>query len=124
MGGLISSAKKLAYDRRFQITAVSAGASTAVCGTAGAAGGVIVGGAVGALVGIVPALFTFGLSIPIFAIVGGGAGLVVGAAGGATVGFVGGGAAGCVGASFGGPITALNFAKNKVITVFSSNDGT
>jgi len=38
--------------------------------------------------------FTFGLSIPVGAVVGGGAGLVVGTAAGATTGALGGGAAG------------------------------
>jgi len=52
------------------------------------------GGAIGAAVGVIPAFFTFGLSIPIGAAIGGGTGLVVGTAGGATVGAVGGGAAG------------------------------
>merc|ERR1711874_602781 len=44
--------------------------------------------------GVVPALFTFGLSIPVFAVVGGGAGLCVGTAVGGATGSVGGGAVG------------------------------
>merc|ERR1719219_2116413 len=52
------------------------------------------GGAVGAVCGIVPAIFTFGLSIPIGAAIGAGTGLVVGTAVGGTVGLVGGGATG------------------------------
>merc|ERR1712137_285060 len=51
-------------------------------------------GVAGGIVGIVPALFTFGLSIPVFAAVGGGAGLCVGTAVGGTTGAVGGGAVG------------------------------
>merc|ERR1711972_1127873 len=81
--------KQITSDKRFQITVASAGAGAAVCGTVGAAGGTIVGGTAGALIGVVPALFTFGLSIPIGAVIGGGTGCVVGAASGASVGFVG-----------------------------------
>merc|ERR1712056_127228 len=63
----------------------------------GAVGGMVCGGAAGALVGVVPALFTFGLSIPIGAVVGGGAGLFLGGAAGTSVGFAGGGAVGLTG---------------------------
>ncbi|CAE7650892.1 unnamed protein product, partial [Symbiodinium pilosum] len=52
------------------------------------------GSLVGGAIGILPALFTFGLSIPVGAAIGGGAGLAVGAAAGATAGAVSGGAAG------------------------------
>merc|ERR1711971_1479405 len=52
------------------------------------------GALVGGAVGIVPALFTFGLSIPIGAMIGGGAGLCVGAVGGSSAGAVTGGAVG------------------------------
>merc|ERR1711920_1121279 len=52
------------------------------CGTIG----FVAGGAIGFL----PAIFTFGLSVPVFAVVGGGAGLCVGG----TTGALGGGAAG------------------------------
>merc|ERR1712032_1742378 len=48
----------------------------------------------GAVVGLVPALFTFGLSIPLCAMIGGGAGLCAGTTLGATCGAVGGGAVG------------------------------
>merc|ERR1712187_1047065 len=57
-------------------------------------GGCASGGAVGAAIGLVPAVFTFGLSIPFFTVVGAGMGLVSGAATGGSLGFVGGGAAG------------------------------
>merc|ERR1712113_1118642 len=56
--------------------------------------GLATGAVAGGVVGIVPALFTFGLSIPAFAVVGGGAGLCVGTAVGGTTGSVGGGAVG------------------------------
>lgn len=53
--------------------------------TRGAKAGLLAGGAVGAALGVVPALFTFGLSIPITAAVVGGMGSVMGAAGGGAV---------------------------------------
>ena len=56
--------------------------------------GLASGSMAGAVVGLVPALFTFGLSIPIGAVLGGGAGLCVGTAVGGTSGLVVGGAAG------------------------------
>merc|ERR1719499_925142 len=46
------------------------------------------GGAVGAVIGLVPALFTFGLSIPFCAVIGGGCGGAIGTAVGGTAGGV------------------------------------
>merc|ERR1712217_236784 len=56
--------------------------------------GLATGAVAGGVVGILPALFTFGLSIPVFAVIGGSAGLCVGTAVGGTTGAVGGGAVG------------------------------
>merc|ERR1712113_1199502 len=56
--------------------------------------GAVSGGLVGAALGLVPAVFTFGLSIPVGAALGGGTGLCIGSAVGGTAGFVGGGIAG------------------------------
>merc|ERR1719189_2629314 len=56
--------------------------------------GLTAGGAAGALAGLPLALFTFGSSVPVGALFGGGAGLAVGAATGASIGTVGGGVAG------------------------------
>lgn len=56
--------------------------------------GLLAGGAVGTALGIVPAFLTFGLSIPVGAAIGGGAGLCVGTTVCGTVGLLGGGAAG------------------------------
>merc|ERR1712084_103104 len=56
--------------------------------------GLATGAVAGGVVGILPALFTFGPSIPVFAVVGGGAGLCVGTAVGGATGSVGGGAVG------------------------------
>eukprot|EP00411_Alexandrium_monilatum_P001093 CAMPEP_0175199984 /NCGR_PEP_ID=MMETSP0093-20121207/9309_1 /TAXON_ID=311494 /ORGANISM="Alexandrium monilatum, Strain CCMP3105" /LENGTH=318 /DNA_ID=CAMNT_0016492995 /DNA_START=102 /DNA_END=1058 /DNA_ORIENTATION=- len=89
-----AAAQAVATDRKFQATAVSAASGAVALSTTGGATGLVAGGALGAAVGAVPALFTFGLSIPIGAAIGSGAGLMVGTAVGGTVGAVGGGAAG------------------------------
>merc|ERR1719330_2144423 len=77
-----------------------AGAGGAVCVGAPCAGlGLFAGGAIGGAVGILPAIFTFGLSIPIGAVIGAGCGMVFTGATGATVGFAGGSAIGYTGYS-------------------------
>lgn len=53
---------------------------------AGGGAGCVAGGAVGACVGIPAALFTFGLSIPVCAVIGGGVGTAAGSTSGAVVG--------------------------------------
>lgn len=82
-----------------QVQAAAAGAAggAAAVGTGLAATGLVAGGAVGAAIGILPAIFTFGLSIPIGAAIGGGCGLVAGGAVGTTAGLTGGGAVGYFG---------------------------
>eukprot|EP00930_Biecheleria_cincta_P028485 TRINITY_DN19888_c0_g1_i1.p1 TRINITY_DN19888_c0_g1~~TRINITY_DN19888_c0_g1_i1.p1 ORF type:complete len:354 (-),score=77.98 TRINITY_DN19888_c0_g1_i1:217-1251(-) len=103
-----------AADRHVQVTVAGAGLGAASLGTAGAAGGACMGGAAGALVGLVPAVFTFGLSIPVGAFVGGSAGLILGGAAGASTGFAGGAAAAYVGYRQRGlPAAALSFAGQK-----------
>merc|ERR1711972_955164 len=83
---VVQKVQTVAKNPHAQVTAASAaagGVAVAVpCGTIGLVGG--------AIVGLVPAVFTFGLSIPVFAVAGGGAGLCLGGATGA----LGGGAAG------------------------------
>jgi len=81
-------------QKSFQTTAASAAAGAMTLGAGGAATGTLAGGAAGAVAGLPLALFTFGLSIPVGAMVGGGAGCVLGTAAGATTGFIGGGATG------------------------------
>jgi len=81
--------KKLVNNQRVQVTAASAAGGAAVGGVGGGAVGV----GAGALVGLPAALFTFGLSIPVCATVGG----AVGATAGATTGAAAGGAAGYTG---------------------------
>jgi len=85
---------EIVSDKTVQVTAASATGGAAILGTGGAAAGFATGGAIGAAVGVVPALFTFGLSIPVFAAIGSGCGLATGAVVGGTTGLVGGGATG------------------------------
>merc|ERR1719159_1893735 len=70
--------------------AASAAGGAVLLGTGGAATGLVAGGMVGAAVGLVPAVFTFGLSIPVMAVVGGACGLTAGAAAGGTTGAIAG----------------------------------
>jgi len=81
-----SEAFKFATTTKAGVTSSAAVAGAVVTG----AGGACVGTVAGAAVGIVPAIFTFGLSIPVFAVIGGCVGTTVGG----TAGAVGGGAVG------------------------------
>mmetsp|Transcript_102177 Transcript_102177/g.256122 ORF Transcript_102177/g.256122 Transcript_102177/m.256122 type:complete len:350 (-) Transcript_102177:203-1252(-) len=90
----LNGMKSIACDKKVQVATVSAVGGAAVLGTGGGAAGLVTGSAIGAAVGVIPALFTFGLSIPVLAAVGGGCGLATGTAVGGTVGLLGGGAAG------------------------------
>jgi len=90
----ITTAKQVASDPKAQSTAVGAAGGAVAMGATGGFLGVTSGCVFGALVGLVPAAFTFGLSIPIGAVIGGGAGLCVGTAVGGSAGLVAGGAAG------------------------------
>jgi hypothetical protein len=86
--------KDVAADPKTKTVVAGAATGAAVLGTTGGAVGMASGSIIGAAVGLVPALFTFGLSIPIGAAIGGGTGLCVGTAVGGTTGLVAGGAAG------------------------------
>jgi len=88
------SAEELAKDRGVQVSAASAAGGAVVVGAGGAATGLAVGSTVGAAIGVLPALFTFGASIPICAAAGGAVGTAMGTLCGGAVGLVGGGAAG------------------------------
>jgi hypothetical protein len=81
-------------DRGMQVTAVSAVGGAAAMGASGGAAGLTTGTVIGAACGVVPALFTFGLSIPIGAAIGGATGFCAGTVAGGTAGLVGGGLAG------------------------------
>lgn len=87
-------AGSMTANPKIQVTAASAATGAVLVGAGGATVGVVSGSVVGAAVGFVPALFTFGLSIPICAFAGASVGLVSGAAVGSSAGFVGGGAVG------------------------------
>lgn len=84
--------KQILTDPVVQKASASAAGGAILLGTTGGACGGVAGGTLGAAVGIVPAIFTFGLSIPVCAVVGGGAGLCAGAALGAGAGAAGGAA--------------------------------
>lgn len=75
------------------ITIVTAGGAVTLS-TVGGAFGCATGIVTGSLAGVVPAIFTLGMSIPVGATVGGTVGLVVGATGGGALGAAGGGVAG------------------------------
>lgn len=94
MSTVAEAASNMVADKRVQVTAASAAGGAVVAGVGGGAVGLASGGAIGAAVGIVPAFFTFGLSIPVGAALGAATGLGVGTAVGGTAGLVGGGAAG------------------------------
>jgi len=85
---------EIASNKTVQVTAASATGGAVVLGAGGAATGLAAGGTIGAAIGVIPALFTFGLSIPVGAMIGGGCGLVAGTAVGSTTGLVVGGTTG------------------------------
>lgn len=84
------SVVEVTSDPRAQQTAAVTVGRYLKMGIAGGTGGLVCGGSIGALVGLAPAPFTAGLSVPLGAAVGAGAGLCVGASVGSTVGAVGG----------------------------------
>eukprot|EP00929_Paragymnodinium_shiwhaense_P001694 TRINITY_DN101929_c0_g1_i1.p1 TRINITY_DN101929_c0_g1~~TRINITY_DN101929_c0_g1_i1.p1 ORF type:complete len:327 (+),score=70.61 TRINITY_DN101929_c0_g1_i1:91-1071(+) len=85
-GKKCGQARAIGTDPTFQVTSASAAAGAVMGSTFGGCAGLFTGAAAG----LVPAIFTFGLSIPVGATVG----LCTGAVGGATVGAVGGGVTG------------------------------
>merc|ERR1719394_779276 len=92
--GAVTTSKSWFSDKGVQV-ATAAGATGSVAGgVTGGAFGVFVGGAVGATLGLLPAIFTFGLSIPTLFLVGSGCGAAMGSTVGGATGFVGGGAVG------------------------------
>lgn len=83
-----------ASDPRVQVAAASGAGGAVVVGTGGAGVGLLAGGTVGVALGIVPAVFTLGLSIPVFGAIGAGCGAAAGGAVGGAVGFTGAGTIG------------------------------
>lgn len=92
-----ATAKKFLSKPEAKVTGLAAAGGAATLGAGGGLMGLTAGAGVGAAVGIVPAIFTFGLSIPIGAFMGGAFGLCAGTALGGSAGLVGGGAAGYYG---------------------------
>jgi len=84
---------RVAFQRpHARSTAIGASGGGLVLGAGGGATGLVAGGILGSACGVVPAIFTFGLSIPVFAAIGSGVGACAGTIVGGTVGFLGGGA--------------------------------
>jgi len=113
-----SNVKEIVADKKFQATAAPAVGGAMVGCVSGGAAGLAVGGMIGAAVGVVPAPFTFGLSIPVGAMMGAGTGFVVGTGAGAAAGAAGGGAAGYAVYSKGGKLRcgaghARDYVKGK-----------
>merc|ERR1712228_314414 len=79
------------------VTVVSAAGGAVTLGAGSGLMGMTAGAGVGAAVGVVPAIFTFGLSIPIGAFMGGAFGLCAGTVVGGSAGLVDGGAVGLYG---------------------------
>eukprot|EP00931_Biecheleriopsis_adriatica_P066345 TRINITY_DN40726_c0_g1_i1.p1 TRINITY_DN40726_c0_g1~~TRINITY_DN40726_c0_g1_i1.p1 ORF type:complete len:536 (-),score=104.91 TRINITY_DN40726_c0_g1_i1:46-1596(-) len=77
-----------------RVTAASAASGAVALGAGGGCAGLLAGGVAGAACGVIPAFFTFGLSIPVGFVLGGGTGAVAGTAIGGSVGAVAGGAMG------------------------------
>lgn len=108
-------AQAFVSSRCTQVTVASAAVGAAALGTAGATGGALAGGAAGMAIGLVPALFTFGLSIPVGAVIGGGIGLCGGAATGGCAGLAGGASLGYGGYKLRGkPAQALTLARKMI----------
>lgn len=91
---LTDGIREVVADPRVQMTAKSAVGGAAVLGATGGATGMVSGSVLGSAVGLVAAPFTFGLSIPIGAACGGGAGACIGSVVAGGAGLIGGGAAG------------------------------
>jgi len=92
--GLTTSARQMVSEPSFQAAGVTGAGAAVVLGTGGGAAGLVGGSAVGAALGVLPAIFTFGLSIPVTAAAVGAAGCIAGAVVGSSVGLVGGSVAG------------------------------
>lgn len=86
--------KRFGAKPNVKVTALSAAGGAVTVGATGGVMGLSVGAGIGAAVGVVPAIFTFGLSIPIGAVMGGACGLCAGTIVGGSAGLVGGGAVG------------------------------
>lgn len=81
-------------EEQVQVVTSTAVGGAAIGGTAGGVAGGALGTAIGAVAGLPLAIFTFGLSIPAGALLGGGTGACVGTTAGAGAGLAAGGAVG------------------------------
>merc|ERR1740117_1906429 len=79
-----TAVEQVASDPKAQMTLGSAACGACAAGSCGGVIAAIVGGFLGGLLGIVPAFFTFGLSIPFCAVLG----AVIGFCMGVTVGSI------------------------------------
>lgn len=122
----VGKASELASDQKVQIAAVSAAGASVALGTTGGAMGVLIGSATGAAWGVIPALLTFGLSIPVCATVVGAAGLVTGTTAGGAVGLVGGGAVGYGAAALAGEDlrSRVQYVRGKASAALGRQPGT
>merc|ERR1719362_1311010 len=114
-----ANAKALALNPAAQATSGGAAGGAIAVGAAGGGLGLVAGGAAGAAVGLVPALFTFGLSIPVCVAIGSGAGACLGTAAGGTTGLVGGGAVGYGAHSAYSQREEISLGASEALTKFS-----
>lgn len=89
-----ANVRSIAANPTTQVTVASAAGGAMTLGATGGAAGLGIGGFVGAACAVPAAFFTFGLSIPVGAAIGAGAGLCIGSTAGGATGLVTGGAAG------------------------------
>merc|ERR1711948_58820 len=87
--GALKVVRDISSGRRRRVAMASMVGGAAILGTGGGAAGLLTGSVIGVVVGMVPGVFTFGLSIPLFAAIGGGCGLATGTVVGGTIGLVG-----------------------------------
>lgn len=113
VGAAKAKTVQIVSNKDVQAATASAVGGAVVIGTGGAATGTITGGLIGAAVGVVPALFTFGLSIPVCAVIGGGCGLVAGTAVGGTAGATAGAGGYCAWTRREAILRAIVAAKDK-----------
>lgn len=98
---LTSRLSDAVHDPMLRVVFISASGGAATLGAAGFSVGMATGATAGAIVGIVPAFFTFFLSVPFCAAIGGGIGAFCGVATGGSLGLVGGGFLGAGGYKYG-----------------------
>jgi hypothetical protein len=86
LGSVKRKTSKFVQDERTKGYVASAVGGAAIVGVPSAALCLVGGGAIGATLGLIPAIFTLGLSVPVGAMIGGCCGTAVGATAGSAVG--------------------------------------